>query len=158
MHFSLRTLLVATTAVAVYVGGSLGIIRTLSSWQGPGAIGSYNVVYMLSGLPTFVLWTVAAVWAFERRERPGIKPLLWGLIFTAAWRFAIPLVQMAMYQIAGPSGSSQQFGFAALSIVNAMMQTACWALLFYAFIKATEPQPAPVSPWEDPSPTDAIDH
>jgi hypothetical protein len=37
MHFSLRTLLVATTAVAIYIGGSLGIARTLSIWRAYGA-------------------------------------------------------------------------------------------------------------------------
>jgi hypothetical protein len=89
MQFSLRTLLIATTAVAIYVGGTLGILRTIDGWQG-GAVGSFNVIYILSGLPLFVLWAIAAVWAFERRERPGMKPLLWGLVLTAAWRLVAP--------------------------------------------------------------------
>ena len=157
MHFSLRTLLVATTAVAVYVGGTLGIMRTMNSWPGSGAPGSYSFVYILSGLPTFVLWAVAGAWAFERRERPGMKPLLWGLLLTAAWRLAAPFAQAVVLQIAGPGGGAMQAFFAAFSLVNALMQTVSWALLFYAFVKASEPRPAPVSPWEEPSPGDPHD-
>lgn len=157
MHFSLRTLLVATTAVAVYVGGTLGIIRTMNSWQGSGTVASYSFVYILSGLPTFVLWAVAGAWAFERRERPGMKPLLWGLLLTAAWRLAAPFVQAAVLQIAAPGGSAMQSFFAGFSLINAAVQTASWALLFYAFVKAAEPRPAYVSPWEEPSPGDSRD-
>jgi hypothetical protein len=148
MHFSLRSLLVATTAVAIYVGGFLGILRTMNGWQGAGTVSSYNIIYMLSGLPQFVLLAIAAVWAFDGRDRPGFKPLLWGLALTAAWRFLGPLVQMAPFQLIAPSGPNQQFFFAAFALVNAMMQTASWAVLFYAFVKASAPRPAVVSPWE----------
>ena len=159
MHFSLRTLLVATTAVAVYVGGTLGIMRTLTGWSGSGGFGSLNYIYLLAGLPTFVLWAVAAVWAYERRERPGMRPLLWGLVLTAAWRMAAPLVQGVVFQLTGTGagGAGQQASFAAFSLFNAAVQTASWALLFYAFIKAAEPRPASVSPWEEPSPGDSRD-
>ncbi len=153
MHFSLRTLLVATTAAAVYVGGSLAIVRTLTSWSGSGGFGSLNYIYLLAGLSTFVLWAVATVWAFERRGRPGMRPLLWGLVLAAAWRMASPLVQAAVFQLTGPGGAGQQASFAAFSLFNAAVQTATWALLFYAFVKASESRPTPVSPWEEPETT-----
>jgi hypothetical protein len=67
------------------------------------------------------------------------------------------MIQMTVFQIMGQGGSSQQIFFAAFSLVNVGMQTASWALLFYAFVKAAEPQSAPVSPWEEPSLEDAGD-
>jgi hypothetical protein len=146
MHFRLRTLLVATTAVAIYVGGSLGIARTLSMWRGAVRLGSINYVYLLADLPTFVLWVVGAVWAFDRRERPGMKALLWGLVLAAAWRFASPLAQAAVLQPILASGGSHQAVFAAFTLFNTLVQTASWAMLLYAFIKASEPRSAPVSP------------
>src|SRR5262245_6037133 len=118
MQFSLRTLLIATTAVAIYVGGSLGIVRTLSGWRGSPGLGSLNYVYLLSGLPAFVLWVIAAVWAFERRERPGMRVLLWGLVLTVAWRFASPLVQAAIIQPMGASGAIREAYFATYALLN----------------------------------------
>jgi hypothetical protein len=157
MHFSLRTLLVAATAVAIYVGGSLGILRTVNGWAGASGLGFWNGVHVFFGLPLFVLWAFAVVWAFERRERPGVKLLFWGLAFTAAWRLVALLVQMSAFHFMGIDGSNQLFFYAAFELFNGLIETASWAVLFFAFVKASESRPASVSPWEDPSPTDAVD-
>ncbi|MBL9165845.1 MAG: hypothetical protein JNL18_24190 [Planctomycetaceae bacterium] len=153
MHFSLRTLLIATTAVAIYVGGSLGILRTLNAWQRGGALRPISFLFF-SDLPLFVLWVFAAVWGYERRQRPGMNALLGGLGLTACWRFASPIVQTIIVR---PSGASWEGAFSAFVIFNALIHTTIWALLLYAFVKASESRPAPVSPWEEPSPGDPHD-
>jgi hypothetical protein len=150
MHFSLRTLLIATTAAAIYIGGSFGILRTLADG---GRVDSFGVIYLLSGVPLFVLWSFAVVWAFERRLQPGCKALLWGLVITASWHFVGPLLQMALIRLTTMGGLSQQFMFTGLGFLNAIVQAATWALLFYAFVKASESRPTPVSPWEEPETT-----
>lgn len=151
MQFSLRTLLIATTAVAIYVGGSLGIVRTLNVWNGRTGVNSLSYVVLFSDMPKFVLWVVAAVWAFERRERPGMKALLGGLVLAAAWRFASPLVQGMIFR---PLGANWEGAFTAFTLFNALMQTVSWGLLFYAFIKATERNPTPALSQEESSPAD----
>ena len=137
MQFSLRTLLVATTAVAIYVGGSLGMVRTLNLWRGGSGLGPLNYVYLLSDLPMFVLWVGGAVWAFDRRDRPGMKALVCGLALTAAWRFASPLVQSAVFQSMS-SSASQQIAFASFTLINALLQTTSWTLILYVFVKVAE--------------------
>lgn len=157
MHFSLRTLLIATTAVAIYVGGSLGMLRTLNLWRGGGrGLQSVSYLFFLD-MPLFVLWVFAAVWGYDRRQRPGMKALLAGLILTAVWRFASPIVQTMIFRPLAAGGANGEMAFAAFTIFNALVQTTIWALLFYAFVKAAERRPAPFSPWEEPSPTDAVD-
>ena len=105
-------------------------------------------------MPIFVLWVGAAVWAFDRRQRPGMKALLGGLVLTAAWRFASPLVQTVIFQ---PSGASWEGAFTAFTLFNALVQTTIWSLLLYAFVKVSESRPASVSPWEEPSPDESRD-
>jgi len=157
MQFSLRTLLVATTAVAIYVGGSLGMVRTLNIWRGGSGLGPLNYVYLLSDLPMFALWVVGAVWAFDRRERPGMKALVCGLALTAAWRFASPLVQSMLFQSLSSGSASQQFAFAAFTLINALVQTTNWTLILYAFVKVAESSSTPDLLRQDPLPANADD-
>jgi len=152
MQFSLRTLLIATTAVAIYVGGSFGVVRTLSVWQGSSAMGMIPYSYLLFGMPTFVLWVVAVVWAYERRERPGMKPLIGGLLLMLAWRVASPLVQAAILQPVLASGSARDVYLTFYTLINALMQTLSWALLLYAFVKASDANAPPVAQPQGASP------
>ena len=154
MHFSLRTLLVATTAVTIYIGGSLGMVRTLNVWQGRSGVHSVSYVYLFSDMPMFVLWVVAAVWAFDRSERPGMKALLAGLVLAAAWRFASPLVQAVIFR---PIGANWEGVFAAFTIFNALVHTTIWGLLLYALFKAAESRPAFFSPLKAALPDDSRD-
>lgn len=142
MQFSLRTLLIATTAVAIYVGGSLGMLRTVNAWYGGGSLRPISFLFF-SDLPLFVLWVLAAVWGYDRRQRPGMKALLGGLALTACWRFASPILQTIIVR---PSGASWEGAFSAWVIVNALVHTTIWALLLYALFKAAESRPAVVSP------------
>ena len=143
MHFSLRTLLIATTAVAIYVGGSLGMLRTLNLWRGGGrGLPSVSYLFFLD-MPLFVLWVFAAVWGYDRRQRPGMKALLGGLILTAVWRFASPIVQTMIFRPLAAGGANGEMAFAAFTIFNALVHTTIWALLFYAFVKAAAPSPTP---------------
>ena len=142
MQFSLRTLLIATTAVAIYVGGSLGMLRTVNAWYGGGSLRPVSFLFF-SDLPLFVLWVFAIVWGYERRERPGMKALLGGLALAACWRFASPIFQTLIVR---PTGASWEGAFSAWVIFNALVHTTIWALLLYALVKAAErnPTPAPV--------------
>lgn len=146
MHFNLRTLLVIITAVAIYLGGSLGMLRTLNLWRGGGrALSSVSYLFF-SDMPLFVLWVFAAVWAYDRRERPGMRALLAGLILTAVWRFASPIVQTAIFNPLAAGGANWEGAFAAFTILNALMQTTIWALLLYALVKSSQCQSVVDSP------------
>lgn len=151
MHFSLRTLLIATTAVAIYVGGSLGMIRTLNQWHGRGrSLPSISLLFF-SDLPLFVLWVFAAVWAYDRRERPGMSALIAGLSLTAVWRFASPIIQAVVFEPLAAGGTSWEFSFAAFNIFSRLVQTLIWGLILYAFVKATGSRPKPSSRPDEPS-------
>ena len=153
MQFSLRTLLIATTAVAIYVGGSLGMMRTVNAWYGGGSLRPISFLFFRD-LPLFVLWVFATVWGYDRRERPGMKALLGGLALTACWRFASPIFQTLIVR---PNGASWQGAFSAWVIFNALVHTTIWALLLYALVKAAEPKPTPALSQEESSPADSRD-
>jgi hypothetical protein len=150
MHFSLRTLLIATTAVAIYVGGSLGMMRTL---RGGGSLPPISFLFF-ADLPLFVLWVFATVWGYERRERPGMKALLGGLILTAVWRFASPLVQALVFT---PSGPSWEGAYTAFTLFSALVKTTIWALLLYALFKTAERNPTPAPIRKERSTPDIVD-
>jgi hypothetical protein len=136
MHFSLRTLLIVTTAVAIYVGGSLGMLRTLNLWSG-GRRGLPSLSYLFfADLPLFVLWVFAAVWAYDRRQRPGMRALLGGLFLAAVWRFASPLMQTLLFQPMARGGANWEGAFAAFTVLTALVQTTIWGLFFYALVQA----------------------
>ena len=145
MQFSLRTLLIATTAVAIYVGGSLGMLRTVNAWYGGGSLRPVSFLFF-SDLPLFVLWVFATVWGYERRERPGMKALLVGLALTACWRFASPIFQALIVR---PSGASWEGAYTGFTLLNALVKTTIWALLLYALFKAAEQTSTPSSVRQD---------
>jgi hypothetical protein len=138
MHFSLRTLLVATTAVAVYVGFHLGMIRTLhgaSTLHGPGFLS------MLYRLPLFIIWSVAAANIYPRRHQsPHANLVLAAILLGFLGLFVSPFAQIVFLRMGGPNGGSMEFMrwySAAYVLVGGAVEAICWGLLLYAYAKAT---------------------
>ena len=78
----LRTLLVATTAAAIYIGGILALFRTVDQ---SSASSPFALVHVISGLFIFVLWCVAGEWAFRHRSSASSARLMLAAILTAAF-------------------------------------------------------------------------
>jgi len=151
MQFSLRTLLIATTAAAIYIGGFLALFRTVdqSSASSPLAL-----VHAMCGLPIFVLWCVAGEWAFRRRSSASSAKLMLAAILTAAaWRLFSPIAQAIFFHFVSlDSGNADaiQWYSAYMSLLHSIFEFASWLLMTFAVVqgmKAT-PEPEASSSWQ----------
>src|SRR5688572_11275442 len=96
MHFSRRTLLIAATAAAVYIGSFLALIRTVAPYRASSPLA---VVHYTCDLPLFVLWCVAGEWAFRRRSSASsARLMLAAILMIAAYRLLLPFIQALLHQ------------------------------------------------------------
>lgn len=151
MHFSLRTLLIATTAAAVYIGGFLAFFRTIA----PGSpSSSFALVHATCGLPIFVLWCVAGEWAFRRRSSAASARLMLAAILTAAaWRLLSPFAQALFFRFVSlNSGNADavQWYSGITTLLHSIFEFASWLLMTFAVVQGTKamPESDSASPWE----------
>jgi hypothetical protein len=155
MHFSLRTLLIAMTAAAVYVGGLLGLYRSFDS---SGVSSPFVAMQAVCGLPIFILWCVAGEWAFRRRSHIPAARLMFAAILTAAaWRLCSPFFQAMFFRYyslnSGGSVNAVQWYSAIATLLHSLFEFASWFLMTFAIIRATKATPKPdASPWESEIP------
>lgn len=138
MHFSLRTLLVVITAVAIYIGFHLGMIRTL---HGATALRAPGFLSMLYRLPLFIIWSVAAANIYPRRHQsPHANLVLTAILLGFLGLFVSPFAQFVYVRVSEPNGGSMEFMrwyTAAYVLVSGAVEATCWGLLLYAYAKAT---------------------
>jgi hypothetical protein len=148
MHFSLRTLLVATTAVAVYIGFHFGMIRT---FHGRTALNAPGLFGMLYHLPLFIIWSVAAANIYPvRRKIPHANLVLAAILLAFAWQLTSPFAQLVFFRFLQSGDSSFQSGGASLVSTNALrwygsafallegvVEAMCWGLILYAYVKTS---------------------
>lgn len=138
MHFSLRTLLIATTAVAIYVGFHLGMFRTFSPRR---SLDDVVFIAMLYRLPLFIIWSIAGSMVFDRRVALGRANLVLAAILLAAtWMMLSPFAQAALFhfQSFNPNnwGGRRWYG-AAWSILDGVVEAASWGLMLYAYLETS---------------------
>lgn len=138
MHFSLRTLLVVITAVAVYVGFHLGMIRTFHGDFPMNAPGFFGMLYRL---PLFTIWSVAAASIYPRRKRlPSGNLVLGAILLAFVWLLASPFAQLIFLRLGGPSTGNMNFMrwySAAYVVVEGAVEAISWGLILYAYVKAS---------------------
>ena len=150
MQFSLRTLLIATTAAAVYIGGLLALFRTVDQ---SNASSPLALVHAVSGLFIFVLWCVAGEWAFRRRSSSSSAKLMLAAILTAAaWRLLSPFAQAIFFRFVSlNSGNVDALHWysAFMSLLHSIFEFASWLLMIFAVVQAIKPSPEreATSPW-----------
>lgn len=146
MHFSLRTLLVVITAVAVYIGFHLGMIRT---FYGRNALTASGLFGMLYHLPLFIIWSVAAASIYPvRRKIPHANLALAAILLAFAWQLTSPFAQHVFLRLLQSGNSSFQSGGTSLVSTNALrwygsafaviegvVEAMCWGLILYAYLK-----------------------
>ncbi len=135
MHFSLRALLIAATAAAVYIGSFLALIRTVAPYRASSPLA---VVHHTCDLPLFVLWCVAGEWAFRRRSSASsARLMLAAILMIAAWRLFSPFVQALLFQFLevnfGDVGVLQWYGVIA-TLINNIVEFTSWLLMTFAVI------------------------
>ena len=131
MQFSLRTVLFAVTAAALYIGSVLGLSRALTPNQGAEYIVALQVV---SGAPLFVLWCLMGAWSFRRRQESISARLMFAAIATALASTLIgPFAFMAFR-----SFMSVQTFAAFVSMFHNLVQFATWLLLSWAVVHAVK--------------------
>jgi uncharacterized BrkB/YihY/UPF0761 family membrane protein len=144
MQFSLRTILVAMTAAAVYIGGIIGLDGALEQSYYGSTYFTWNVV---SGLPTFVLWCVAGEWAFRwRRRSPAARLLLAAIVVGAAWTVLGMLSYVLM-----ETAFSNEFVYTAFSVINNLVDFVTWLLFALAVVRTIPPpgSEVPAAPMEE---------
>lgn len=138
MHFSLRTLLAVITAVAVYVGYHLGMIRTLHG-RGVASVGTF--LMMLHRLPLFVIWTVAVAHLYpQRRTLPYANWVLAAVATSMIWLFLSPFLQVIFRAMFGPNylTADSVYWFSSVQmILDATIEATSWGLLLYAYLMIT---------------------
>ena len=157
MQFSLRTLLVATAAVAIYIGSFLALTHTLAPERASGPL---EVVRHNCDLPLFVLWCLAGEWAFRRRSSaPSARLMLAAIIALGVWRLLMPFVQVLLHPFlelnVGDVGVLQWYGFIATLLYN-IVEFASWLLMVCAVVQGVMANPEPeVSSPRQPETTNA---
>ncbi len=150
MQFSLRTLLIATTAAAIYIGGILALWRTVDQRNASSPLA---LVHAVSGLFIFVLWCVAGEWAFRRRSSASSAKLMLAAIVTAAaWRLVAPFARAIFNRfISLNSGNVDAVLWysAFMSLTHSIIECASWLLMILAVVQAikSSPEREAASPW-----------
>jgi hypothetical protein len=150
MQFSLRTLLIATTAAAIYMAGILALFPTVDQ---SNASSPLALVHAMCGMPIFVLWCVAGEWAFRRRSSASSAKLMLAAILTAAaWRLFSPIAQAIFFHFVSlDSGNADaiQWYSAYMSLLHSIFEFASWLLMIFAVVQAIKPSPEreATSPW-----------
>ena len=148
MHFSLRTLLVVITAVAVYIGFHLGMIRT---FHGRTALNAPGLFGMLYHLPLFIIWSVAAANVYPaRRKIPHANLVLAAILLAFVWQLTSPFAQLVFVRFLQSNNSGFQSGGASLvstnvlrwygsafAVVEGIIEAICWGLILYAYAKTS---------------------
>jgi hypothetical protein len=149
MHFSLRTLLIVTTAATVYIGSFLALVRTVRPQR---ALTLLGIVRPTFGVPIFVLWCVAGEWAFRHRLSSSSARLMLAAILTiAAWRFLSPFAQALLFQFVtlNSENAYQWYGVIA-ALLGTIFEFASWLLMTFAVVQGLKasPEPEASSPWQ----------
>jgi hypothetical protein len=138
MHFSLRTLLVIVTAVAVYVGFHLGMFRTFSPRRSLDVV---VFIAMLYRLPLFIIWSIACSMVFNRRVALRRANLVIAAILLAAtWMMLFPFAQTTLFHLPSFNQNNlvdRRWYGAALSILDGAVEAASWGLMLYAYLETS---------------------
>jgi len=148
-HFSLRTLLIVTTAAAVYIGSFLALIRTVYP---ESASRPLSLVHVTCGVPIFVLWCVAGEWAFRRRaSAASARLMLAAILTTAAWCLLSPFAQALFFRFVSLNSENayQWYGVIA-GLLDSIFEFTSWLLLTFAVVQGMKamPEPTAAPPWE----------
>jgi hypothetical protein len=148
MHFSLRMLLIVITAVAVYIGFHLGMIRT---FHGRTALNAPGLFGILNHLPLFIIWSVAAANIYPvRRKIPHANLVLAAILLAFAWQLTSPFGQLVFLRFLEFGRPSFQSGGTSLvstnvlhwygsafAVIDGGIEAICWGLILYAYVKTS---------------------
>jgi hypothetical protein len=144
MQFSLRTIFIIITTVAVYTAAEVAL------YQSTPEMGEMRALEAVVGLPLFVLWIVAACWVFQhRRKLEAYRLVLVALLIVIGWKVAGEIIYTIAFQLL--NSSRHGLGSALLTLSSLfydLADTASWALVLLAYIRANKArQVEPTSPW-----------
>jgi hypothetical protein len=143
MQFSLRTIFIIFTTVAVYTAVEVALYRSAPD------IGSSRSLYTVALLPLFVLWVVAACWVFEhRRTLEAYRLVLLAILLNIGSRLFGEVITTLGYHFVTTSRNGLGAAvFALSSLFYAAANTASWALVLLAYVRANQAkQVEPASP------------
>src|SRR5215213_987078 len=131
MHFSLRATFIIVTTVAVYTAIHAAMFR-MAPMSGMAISLGVNAA---AQLPVFLVWTIAALWVFDRRQQlKGSRLVLIALLLEIAWRPASEAISMIAYRFMQSSPGTMGGIFFARSILDMAIKTAAWSMLLIAYI------------------------
>jgi hypothetical protein len=144
MQFSLRTIFIVITATAVYTAIHVALYRVAAM---PG-LGVTLGFYAATLLPLFVLWVVAAAWVFQHRsELEGFRLVRTALLLCIADKIVGEILTTFGYRLNSTS-PGMPWIFTLRMLLHSATQTAAWALVLLAYVRANKARRAEsLSPW-----------
>jgi hypothetical protein len=142
MQFSLRTIFIIFTTVAVYTAVNVALVQ----WAGAAkSLGPYAA----SMLPMFLLWVVAVFWIYEHRATlTGYRLVLIALLLSITWRLASQAITSLAFRLISTSGAGVPWLFTLQMFLDGFVRAAAWALVIYAFVRANDTKQVDTnSPW-----------
>jgi hypothetical protein len=138
LQFRLRTLLLVTTATAVYLGVNTGLNRLLNN--SPVAFGGQLLWRAAFKLPLFLVWLIAAIWVYERRRRlRGSGLVMWALGLMIAWNTVSDQLNLVLIShLNQGSRPLASIFLMALSVISIAVTAAGWALILVAYARSND--------------------
>ena len=137
MQFRLRTLLLVTTATAVFLGVNSVLYQMMGAVSGIWPSVAFRSLFRL---PQFLVWLVGALWVFERRARlrnPELVLLALGIAMS--WHtVSEPLSMVIFTRIPPMQGTLGQLTLMGLTLASIAVDVVVWGLVLVAYARANE--------------------
>ena len=150
-RFSLRTLLIITTAVALLIGAKKWLFD-MYRYTDPGDVVA-QVAFQLQiwrDLPLLVVWALGCEWIARRTSTgdPGRRLIGIALALNIVWQLLGGIGMYRLLQYFAPT----QLNIATIVVlsVETLVQTTVWALVLVAYVRLYESRPAGSSPRPHP--------
>jgi len=127
-----------TTATAIFLGVNSVLYRVLGT---PGGLsGGPVLMRSMFRLPLFLVWLIAAVWVYERRDRlKSSGVVLTALVLMLAWEtVSDPLSMAVILRMTPAPGSVGQILIMALNLFSMIVMIAGWVLVLVAYARSNE--------------------
>lgn len=132
-HFSVRSLLFATTVAAAYFGSYIALYSQFYTRHEMEEL----TRHLIFGLPKFGFFCLAVTWLFNRRDSlQGATFAITGLAGMLLWEYlVIPLEGWAFAAIYASTSDFDWLQYVR-TFYYAIVPSVCWGLLLYAYVTA----------------------
>jgi hypothetical protein len=145
MQFSLRTIFIIFTTVAVYTAFHAALYQTANISTLSVSLG-FNAALTL---PLFVLWVLATAWVYQHRgELKEFRLVLIALLLCIGDKILGEILITIAYRSINSVPPSVAWIFTLRTLLHVAIQFTTWALVLLAYVRANKSKQAEtLSPW-----------